>query len=64
MKFTEDDFDLDEYKKELSSKNIIKTTPKNKAINFLISALAWVLAFLVAYPLFMGGQYLIDLFMK
>ena len=64
MKFTEDDFDLDEYKKKFNNKNIINVSPKNKALNILVSILVWVLAFLVAYPLFMGGQYLIDLFMR
>jgi len=64
MKYIEDDFDLEEYKKSLHKNISVETEPKKHAVNILVSVLMWVLAFLVAYPLFRGGQYLIDLFLK
>jgi len=64
MKFIEDDFELDEFKKEFKIKFIIQVSPGKKALNVIVTILIWLLAFLVAYPLFKGGQYLIDLIIK
>ena len=67
MKYIEDDFDLEEFKKQYGAQPVMDHAPaaatKNKAIDAAITVLLWVLAFLVAYPLFKGGQFLIDLFL-
>jgi len=64
MNFIEDDFDLEEYKKTFAQKIAVEAAPKGGLISALVSVFLWILAFLVAYPLFRGGQYLIDLFIK
>ena len=61
MKYIEDDFDLEEFKKSYMSKIIIRIAPKHKILNIIINILIWVIALLVAIPLYRGGQYLIDL---
>ena len=64
MKFIEDDFDLEEFQKSFADKNTVSSVPKNRLFNIAVMILLWLLAFFVAYPLYIGGQYIIDLFMR
>jgi len=65
MRYIEDDFDLDQFKRSFRQKFIVEVSPGNKILNGVVSAAVWLaslaVAFVLAYFLFRGGQYLIDL---
>ena len=61
MKFIEDDFELEDIKKTYRATPAVKATPKSTFVSVAETILTWILALLVAYPLYRGGQYLIDL---
>jgi len=65
MKFIEDDFDLDKFKRSFQQKEVAETAPKKNFTKAAVSVLLWllslILAFITAYLLFRAGQYLIDM---
>ena len=63
MKYLEDEFDLDEFKKSFVEKNTVIVKKRNIFASFFITVAELILAFIMAYILFRGGQYLIDLFL-
>jgi len=62
MKFIEDEFDLEEYKRSFNKSRIVPVKRKNIFVSFFLTLVELALAFTVAYFMFRGGQYLIDLF--
>ena len=67
MKFIEDDFDLEIFKKTTVITPDERPTVKHKLLQAVLTGVVWLvslaLAFVLAYFLFRGGQYLIDLFL-
>ena len=64
MKYLEDEFDLEEYKRSFSKRQIVPVKHKNVFVSFALTLVELALAFTVAYFLFRGGQYLLDLFLN
>ena len=66
MKFIEDDFEFAQYKKP-AYKTPDAPSGKNKIFQAVLTVAVWLvslaMAFVLAYFLFRGGQYLIDLFL-
>jgi len=63
MKYIEDDFDLAEFKRTFRQKNVVPER-RNIFMNFVLTVFELALAFVAAYYLFKGGQYLIDMFLN
>ena len=67
MNFEEDSFDLDEFNRQCelrcSAQMQMKARySKNKILNIFVTVSIYILAFISAYLLFIGGQYIINLF--
>jgi len=67
MKFIEDDFDLEKFKKTPGITPEERPSVKKKFFQAIMTGVVWLvslaLAFVLAYFLFRGGQFLIDYFL-
>ena len=61
MKYLEDDFELDAFKRSFRQSAAVPVKKKNIFIRAIITLAEMVLAFAAAYILYKGGQYLIDI---
>ena len=64
MKYIEDEFDLDEFRESFRLMRIVPVKNMNIFVKFFLTLAELAVAFTVAYYLYKGGQFLIDLFLN